>query len=170
MLRRMTHTRIRVVFPIACPADVAWRQAHSPAAAAALYRPLLTMEALTGEMPERFLPGTSIDVSLKTWGGLPAGTQRISIDDVTRHDIPAESRTMRDSGRPLTGPLALLRGWNHEISIWPMGQSAAVWHDELTLQGAFAPLAGLVLRPMWWWRKYKLQQLARDWASEAASA
>lgn len=166
----VNHTRIRVVFPIDCSADLAWKQAHTPAAAAALYRPLLHMTVIHGEMPARFDTGSSVDVALKIGGLLPVGAQRITIEDVTRPDLPPTSRTMRDAGRPLRGPLALLRGWNHEISVWPMGPATAVWHDELTIRGGFAPLFSLVLRPMWVWRKIKLRRLARVWATENSAA
>lgn len=159
----MNRMRIRTVFAIDCPAEVAWAAAHTPATAAELYRPLLTMTARHGVLPARFESGDRVDVALRMFGALPAGSQRIAIEDVLRDRFPAGSRTMRDAGRPLTGPLALLRGWNHEITVWRKGRGTAVWHDELTITGGFAPLFSLVLGPMWLWRRAKLRRLARGW-------
>lgn len=160
----MSPTRVRVVTRIECPATVAWRAAHSPAAAADVYRPLLHMRALDGELPERFESGDTVTVQLRVLGIVPVGRQLIMIDDVSQPKLPANARTMRDHGRPLSGPLALSRGWNHEISIWPEGDTGAVWHDELTLTGPWAPVLALVLRPMWWCRGARIRRLARAWA------
>lgn len=164
----MSQVIIQTIFPIACSADTAWHAAHSPAAAAVLYRPLLQMSPVEGTMPMRFETGSQVDVTLRLLGIIPVGSQRIVIEDFDPARFPPGSRSMRDGGRPLCGPLALLSGWNHEITVWPMGPSAAVWHDELTISGGFAPLLGLGLRLMWHWRRAKLRRLARTWAHEEA--
>lgn len=159
--------RIRTVFRVDCSAETAWHAAHSPAAAARLYAPLMRMVPLTGAMPLRFSSGDRVEVSLRLFDVLTLGTQSISITDIERSGFPPGARTMRDGGRPLSGPLALLRDWNHEITVWPTGtdsgtgRSTAVWHDELTVGGAAAPLFAPILWPMWQWRKHRLRRLAR---------
>lgn len=167
--------RIRVAFAVECSADAAWEAAHTPAVASELYRPLLRMTPIVGLFPTRFTSGDTVDVSIRFFSVIPAGTQRIAIQDVVpaqpsrSRAFPPGARTMRDAGTPLTGPLALLKSWNHEITVWPphthTAQSGtAVWHDELTIHGFFAPFFALTLWPMWWWRRRKLRRLARTWS------
>ena len=168
--------RIRVAFEVPCSADAAWEALHTPTVASELYRPLLHMRGIREGLPARFVSGDTVDVSLRAFGRFPVGTQRIAIFDVATTPVAtgghpvAGSRTMRDAGKPLTGPLTLLRFWNHEVSVWPKDTGSAqhgpaVWHDELTIQGHFAPLFALLLYPMWWWRGRKLRRLARGWDS-----
>lgn len=157
--------QITVEAALGCSADAAWRAAHSPAAAAQLYRPLLQMRPRGSErFPAAFKTGSRIDVALRIFGAFPAGTQRIVIEDLVARGAGSQARTMRDAGRPLSGPLALIGSWNHEITIIPAGPRSAVWRDELTIGGWFSPLAAAVLWPMWRWRALKLRRLARGWA------
>ena len=163
----MDHMRIRTIFLIDCSAEIAWQAAHTPGAAAQLYEPALHMSDKHGTLPTQFESGSRVEVALRLFGFVPVGVQRIEIEDIPLTQFPPGARTMRDAGRPLSGPLALLRGWNHEITVWPMGSRATVWHDELTINGAFAPLLSLGLRPMWRWRQAKLTRLARAWARDS---
>ncbi|WP_336652560.1 MULTISPECIES: hypothetical protein [unclassified Leucobacter] len=169
--------RIAVAAALDCSADAAWRAAHSPAAAGQLYRPLLQMRPRGGaQFPAVFETGSRVDVALRFFGVLPAGTQRIVIVDLDAQEansraagsqtVGSQARTMRDAGCPLSGPLALISSWNHEITIIPAGPRSAVWRDELTIGGWFAPLAAVVLWPMWRWRVQKLRKLARGWRAQ----
>jgi hypothetical protein len=173
--------KIRVVFGIDCSADAAWAAVHLPRVAASLYAPLLEMSS--EGMPDRLASGDKVRVSLRLFGLVPLGSQSIVIED--RYASTAsegfgpndahrawtssgDARTMVDAGRPLSGPLALLAGWNHEIAISSAPGSGAtapgaVWHDELTIHGVVAPFFWPVLAMMWNWRKHKLKRLARTW-------
>lgn len=156
--------RITVAAALDCSAEAAWRAAHSPAAAAQLYRPLLQMRPRGGErFPAALEDGSRIDVALRLFGVCPAGTQRIVIRDLVRIEAGSLTRTMRDAGRPLSGPLAPVGSWNHEITVVPAGPRTAMWRDELTVGGWFSPVAALALWPMWHWRAAKLRRLSRAW-------
>lgn len=160
----MDGMRIRLEFQIPCSAIRAWEAVHEPKVAADLYRPLLVMAAGSGGFPPRFASGDRVRVTMRLLGRVPIGAQLIAIEDVTLPTgFPAGARTMRDAGRPLTGPLSLLAGWNHEITIWSAEEGRAVWHDELTVRGVFAPVYWPVLWSMWKWRQRKLQRLAQRW-------
>ena len=156
--------RIRTEFEADCPPDVAWRALHDPSVAAELYAPILIMR------PERAFPdalatGTELRARLRGFGVLPVGAQLIRITDVPAPSGADWPRTMRDHGEPLSGPLALLATWRHEITISRSRASEhrAVWTDELHISGAFAPLFTPVLAVMWRWRGRKLRRLARSW-------
>lgn len=160
----MLELRIRSVMTIDCEPDLAWRSLHDPAVAARLYAPALEMRPAAGtRLPERFRSGSRTDVALLAFGILPLGTQRIAIEDLSPTEAAPGARTMRDAGRPLTGPLALLRSWNHEISVYATRTGTAIWHEELTIGGLFAPIGYLVLAPMWRVRAMKLRGLAKGW-------
>lgn len=159
--------RIKIVVRVGCSADAAWEAAHSPAVAERLYRPLLRMQPRDGApFPARFDSGDRIDVTLLLFRACAVGVQQIVIEDLIGHGDGCESRSMRDAGRPVSGPLSLLSSWNHEITISPAGRRAAIWHDELTVGGAFAPVAAVILWPMWHWRAVRLRKLARDWNTD----
>lgn len=153
--------RIRVETALECSADAAWDAAHRPAIAARLYAPVMRMLPVQGALPERFSSGDRVRVSLRLAGVLPMGSQLIAIEDLAPDG--AGARTMRDAGRPLSGPLSLLRSWNHEMTVVGSPRGNALWRDELQITGAFAVVAGPVLWVMWHWRVAKLRRLSRGW-------
>lgn len=149
---------------LACTADAAWEAVHSPSVVAELYAPVLRMRA-EGGFPERFSTGDRRIVRLLAFDRVTLGTQLIHIED----DVPAPSepgtRAMRDRGRPLTGPLARLTRWQHQMTIRPSRThpDRAVWRDELSISGAAALWFGPVLTVMWRVRQWKIRRLARAW-------
>ncbi|MEJ6488606.1 hypothetical protein PQI23_02580 [Leucobacter sp. USCH14] len=156
--------RIRTEFEADCPPDVAWRALHDPSVAAELYAPILVMQPERA-FPETLTTGTEMRARLRGLGVLPVGVQLIRITDVAAPSGADWPRTMRDHGEPLSGPLALLDTWRHEITISRSRASdhRAVWTDELRIGGAFAPLFRPALAVMWRWRGRKLRRLARNW-------
>ena len=158
--------RICVEFEIDCPVEAAWEALHSPRIVAELYAPLIRLVGPRA-MPERFTDGDRVRVSMKVFGVVPLGSQIIVIDNARSPQFADDARTMRDIGRPLTGPLALLSGWCHEMTVWTSRSGRVVWHDELKISGVFAPAFWPVLAVMWRWRQYKLVRLARDWTPQA---
>ncbi|MBL3699662.1 hypothetical protein [Leucobacter luti] len=78
------------------------------------------------------------------------------------------ARTMRDIGHPVSGPLALLSGWHHAMTVRAADDGRTVWLDELTLSGAAAPLFTPLLWATWKWRGRRLRALARRWGAPPA--
>lgn len=160
----MVRLNIRIVAQLACGAAEAWEAAHTPRVAEQLYQPLLQMHTLdAASFPKRFSSGSRIDVALSLLGCLRVGKQRIVIEDRIESVAAVERRTMRDTGRPLSGPLSMVRSWNHEITVIPVGDRTCSWEDVLTISGGFAPFAACVLVPLWRWRAIKLRRLALEW-------
>ncbi|MEM5734257.1 hypothetical protein AAEI00_21610, partial [Shewanella algae] len=52
-------------------------------------------------------------------GILPMGQQLIDVSDRTVVQGGTEVRILRDSGIPLSGPLAALDVWDHQIAVSP---------------------------------------------------
>lgn len=163
--------RILLKLVIDCDADAAWRAVHSPAAVAELYGPLLRMDPLA-ELPTTFESGTDAPVQLSVAGAVRVGRQLISVSERRTTDAAGPVRIFRDSGIPLTGPLATLDVWDHQmaISAAPGDPTRTLWRDRLVIGGATAPLLWPVLWSGWQWRGARIRALAPTWAHDPEPA
>lgn len=159
--------RILLKFVIDCDADAAWRALHSPRAVAELYGPFVDMQPLA-PLPTAWEPGGSVAVHLKLAGAIPLGRQLIAISDRYVADAEGHVRILRDTGIPLTGPLATLDVWDHQMAVSPAPGDPAktLWRDRLTIGGRTAPALWPVLWATWQWREMRIRQLAPTWAHE----
>ncbi|WP_100809882.1 MULTISPECIES: hypothetical protein [unclassified Microbacterium] len=167
--------RILLKLVIDCDADAAWRALHSPRAVAELYGSLVRLEsAETGGLPTRWEPGTDAVVDMSFAGIVPMGRQLIHASDRITRDSRGEVRIFRDSGIPLTGPLASLDVWDHQLAVAPApgDPSRTLWRERLTIGGPTAPLLWPGLWAAWQWRAQRIRSLAPSWAHdvEATSA
>lgn len=147
-------------------ADAAWRALHSPAALAELYGPLLNVESMaTGPLPTRWTHGDDAPVRYSSFG-LGLGAHLISLHDRTRTDAHGEVRILRDSGIPLTGPLASLDVWDHQMAVAPLpgDPTRTLWRERLVIGGLAAPALWGPLWAVWQWRGARLKRLAPTWA------
>ena len=136
--------RIMLKLVLDCDADAAWRALHSPRAVADLYGPFVELAPMAGEgLPLRLEPGA---------------------------DVPV--RIFRDSGIPLTGPLAALDVWDHQMAVSPApgDPSRTLWRDRLVIGGAAAAPLWPVLWATWQWRGARLKALAPTWAYDPEAA
>ncbi|KAA9089017.1 hypothetical protein [Microbacterium radiodurans] len=166
-----------------CDADAAWRALHSPRALAELYAPVMGLEPLAAEgMPTSLEPGADVPVQMSAFG-MPVGRQLIHVSDrrVTERIAAAETgngsdggestvRILRDSGIPLTGPLAMLDVWDHQMAVSPApgDPTRTLWRERLVIGGAAAPALWPVLWATWQWRSMRLRQVAPTWAHDPA--
>ncbi|MCW2289926.1 hypothetical protein EDF60_2804 [Leucobacter luti] len=164
---RLRAPRIRVKILLDCDSDSAWRALHDPTVAAQLYAPILRMAPVRGALPEAFVSGTRLLVRIRLLGVVPLGRQLIVIEDATPGELGPAHRTMRDIGHPVSGPLALLRGWHHEMTVQSDAHGRTIWLDELTVAGGAALICAPVLWVTWRWRGRRLRSLARYWGDPA---
>jgi hypothetical protein len=157
-------------------ADAAWRALHSPRAVAELYGPLMMLEPLEPDgLPTSWEPGGDVGVQLRLGGIVPMGRQLIHVSDrVVADPAPGSGggpvRIFRDSGIPVSGPLAGLDVWDHQIAVSPApgDPSKTLWRDRLVIGGPTAVLLWPVLWTMWEWRAARLRALAPSWAHDFA--
>jgi hypothetical protein len=164
--------RILLKLVIDCDADAAWRALHSPRAVAELYGPLLEMTPMAPEgLPTSLVPGADVPVSLSA-AGLPVGQQLIHVSDRYVEDTRGPVRILRDSGIPLTGPLAALDVWDHQMAVAPApgDPSKTLWRDRLVIGGAAAPALWPVLWATWQWRAARIRAMAPTWAHDPEPA
>ncbi|GGH41602.1 hypothetical protein [Microbacterium album] len=147
-------------------ADAAWRALHSPAALGELYGPLLRVEAMAAEgLPSRWDDGADAPVRYAA-GGIRLGAHLISLHDRQKTDANGPVRILRDAGVPLTGPLASLDVWDHQMAVSPdpADPSRTLWRERLVIGGPTAPALWPALWALWQWRGARLKRLAPTWA------
>jgi hypothetical protein len=165
--------RIMLKFVIDCDADAAWRALHSPRAVAELYGPLLQMDPLAAEgLPTSLESGADVPVQLSIAGALPVGRQLIHVSERRVEEADGDVRILRDSGIPLTGPLAALDVWDHQMAVSPApgDPTRTLWRDRLVIGGAAAPALWPGLWATWQWRGARIRALAPSWAHDPAPA
>ena len=159
--------RIMLKLVVDCDADAAWRALHSPRAVAELYGPFLDMKPLeTKGLPTTWEQGDDIAVQLSAGGMIPMGRQLIHTSDRFVEESRGPVRIFRDSGIPLTGPLASLDVWDHQMAISPApgDPSKTLWRDRLVIGGPTALALWPVLWTIWQWRGARIRALAPSWA------
>ncbi len=161
--------RVLSKFVIDCDADAAWRALHSPRVIAEVYGPLLDLQPLE-PIPPRWEHGQNAAVGLSIAGLIPVGRQLISITDVERSVGGVPVRILRDSGIPLTGPLAALDVWDHQMAVSALPDGRTLWRERLVFGGAAAPLLWPALWAVWQWRAVRVRAIAPSWSDEAIAA
>jgi hypothetical protein len=164
--------RILLKLVIDCDAEAAWRALHSPRAVAELYGPVLAMTPLDDALPTSWESGAEADVQLSLAGAVPLGRQMIHASDRFTEDVNGAVRIFRDSGRPLSGPLAALKIWDHQMAISPApgDPTKTLWRDRLVIGGAVAPAMWPMLWATWQWRAARIRALAPTWAYDPPEA
>ncbi|CAN7181775.1 hypothetical protein LJR045_000396 [Microbacterium sp. LjRoot45] len=167
--------RILLKTVLDCDADAAWRALHSPRVVAELYGPLLELEPMaSGGLPTSLEPGTDVPVRMMLAGAVPLGAQLIHVSDRRTETTEGPVRIFRDSGIPLTGPLASLDVWDHQMAVSPApgDPTRTLWRERLVIGGPTAAALWPVLWTVWQWRALRLRRLAPTWAHdpEAESA
>ncbi len=160
--------RILLKLVIDCDADAAWRALHSPRAIAELYGPLVELEPLAAALPTSLEAGADVPVQLSLAGSVPLGRQLIHVSERMTNDARGPVRILRDSGIPLTGPLAALDVWDHQmaVSVAPGDATKTLWRDRLVIGGAAAPALWPMLWATWQWRGARIKALAPTWAHD----
>ncbi|MER7796540.1 hypothetical protein [Microbacterium sp. NPDC096154] len=164
--------RILLKLALDIDAEAAWRALHSPAALAELYGPLLNVEPMAGGgMPTRWTDGADAPVRYSSFG-MGLGAHLIAVHDRRTTDGHGEVRILRDTGIPLTGPLATLDVWDHQMAVAPLPGDPArtLWRERLVIGGRAAPALWAPLWAAWQWRGARLKRLAPTWAFDPPPA
>lgn len=169
-MRDTGRMRILLKLVVDCDADAAWRALHSPTAVGEIYGPFVEMRPL-GPLPTTFESGGDAAVALLAGGILPLGSQLIATSDRFVDDSRGPVRILRDAGAPLTGPLAALDVWDHQMAVSPApgDPTRTLWRDRLVVGGRAAPALWPVLWATWQWRAGRIRALAPTWAHDPAS-
>ena len=150
--------RILLKLELDCSPEAAWRAIRSPAVMNKVASPLVTFVSLEQQGFPSEWPEGEHRVIVSAFGLVEIGTQAIGVSYPRRSD---GVRVMRDSGPALSGQLAIVSRWRHQIAIAPSEGGRTLYRDELSYS---AGLATPLLWPMYWlfwqWRAFGLRRLA----------
>ncbi|HEV7949686.1 MAG TPA: hypothetical protein VGP24_07960 [Glaciihabitans sp.] len=155
--------RVLLKLNLDCPPDAAWRAIRSPTVFTAVSAPFTSFTSLEDDgFPELWPEGVH-PVEVKAAGLIPIGIQTIEIAYPARAD---GVRTMRDTGRGLTGVLAQVTRWEHTMALSPAHNGTTLYRDQLIFEaGRMTPLLWPLYWAFWQWRAIGLRRLARGWHS-----
>lgn len=149
--------RIQLEFPVPATPDAAWAVLTSPESVARAYAPAIGMQPET-TLPVRWRDGDSVVVRLSALGTVPAGRQLIEIHTRRR----GSTRILEDSGRPLSGPLAIVTSWRHRMAVTPLPDGTTLYRDRLDVSaGPATPVVWFGLWLVWRLRGVRIRSLMR---------
>jgi hypothetical protein len=145
-----------------CEPDVAWRAIANPDVFRQVSSPLMKVTSKEpGGFPETWSADGPHEVSLKLLGLIPLGRQTIDISFTQR---PGGVRMMVDSGKPLSGPLGMVKTWDHRMAISETGNQQTLYRDRLVVKaGLLTPVIFMGMWIFWQIRGAKLKRLAPSW-------
>ena len=145
-----------------CTPDVAWRaiakpdvfrEVSSPLMRITSKKPLAFPDVWTGDAPH--------PVNLYMFGIIPMGTQSIDVHFTER---PGGVRMMIDSGKPLSGPMTIIKNWDHRMAVSAALGNKTLFRDRLVVKaGLLTPIVWLGLSIFWQFRGSKLTRAAKKW-------
>jgi len=156
--------KIRTQATLPASIDSVWGALHAPAVFTAVSSPFTRFKASeVGGLPERFESGRDYEVTASAFGVVSMGRQIIHLVDEVSSWL---SRTVTDQGHGVTGPLALLTGWRHTMSVSARPDGMTDFHDELHLDSSlWSVVAWPGLQLFWVWRGMRLRQIAKSFDS-----
>lgn len=154
--------RVLLKLLLDCPPDAAWRAITSPAVLRDVSFPLTTFTSLEADGFPDSWPVGEHPVTVKAMGLVPIGEQIIGISFPS---APAGVRMMRDTGRGLSGPLALITRWEHTMAVSSAPDGRTLYRDQLSFEaGPITLLMWPVYWAFWQWRALGMTRLAPSWA------
>jgi hypothetical protein len=153
--------RVLLKLVLDCTPDAAWRALTSPDVFQQVAAPLMRFRSLeAGGFPRRWSEGVH-PVQARVLGAIPIGEQTIDITFLERRG----ARIVRDTGRGLSGPLAIVSRWEHSMAVSAAPGGRTLYRDQLVFDAEpFTP----VLWPLYWtfWqaRGRGIRSLAKEWS------
>jgi len=152
--------RVLLKMVLNCSPDAAWNAITDPAVFRQVSAPFMQFESLEPDgFAEHWTEGVH-PVEASALGVVPIGIQTIDVTYLEKKG----ARIMRDTGRGLSGPLALVSRWEHSMAISPAPGGKTLYRDQLVFEAEpFTP----ALWPMYWafWqlRGRGIRSLAAGW-------
>ena len=176
--------RVLLKLVLDCEPDAAWRAIRSPSVLNAVSAPLTTFESLEpygfpvlwpeGDHPVRMRSAGGITIGDQVIGisfpevGSPGSGTRAPAGSGSGSNSPSGSgvRLVRDTGRGLSGPLALVTRWEHTMSVADAPGGRTLYRDQLVVEaGHLTPLLWPAYWAFWQWRAFGIKRLAPTWTA-----
>jgi hypothetical protein len=153
--------RVLLKLEFDCAADAAWRAIRNPKVFRAVSAPFTTFDSLEpGGFPDSWPEGEHL-VRAKAFGLAVIGEQTI---DLAFRERRNGVRSVRDTGRGLSGPLSLVTRWEHTMAVSALPGARTLFRDQLIVEaGVLTPLLWVGFWAFWQWRAIRLTRLSPDW-------
>ncbi|EPR76407.1 hypothetical protein ADILRU_1172 [Leifsonia rubra CMS 76R] len=153
--------RVLLKLELDCHPDDAWRAIRSPQVFQDVSYPLTQFTSLeAGGFPDLWEPGDH-PVKVSAFGKFAIGEQLIAVSFAK---APGDVRIVRDHGRGLSGPLALVNRWEHSMAISAAPGGKTLYRDQLSFSaGLLTPVMWLMYWTFWQFRAAALKRLAPTW-------
>ncbi len=140
--------------------DTVWDALSRPEQMRSAARPFIRVRSLEKSgFPSSWPAVTPHRVELSLFGLIPMGTQVVNVSYTI---APSGERTVTDSGSPTSGPLALLRDWQHRMTISAMDAHRTRYVDTVTARaGVLTPIMWITIWAMWRMRGVALRRNLR---------
>jgi hypothetical protein len=144
--------KVDVSTPLACSGETAWDEVQKTSLLLHVIRPLARVTALDPEgFPARWHEGMTFRCRTYVFGFIPIGVRTLRfrrLDPVAREIVICESD-------------ALVRRWDHTISIAPAGPRGSIYRDVIDLD------AGILTFVVWAWTSWFYRHRQRRWRALA---
>jgi len=146
----------------------AWDALHNPEVFQAVSRPFLHFTAVSPTpFPLRYESKNHYLVEARAFGLLPMGEQEINPVGSSSGD----KKIFVDNGRGVSGLLARVTTFTHQMTLQPSGTGPTLLHDQLEFRaGALTPFLWIGFKVFWWWRHLRMRALAPTWHNVTTSA
>ena len=154
--------RVLLKLTLDCEPETAWQRIQQPAMLQAVSAPIMTVYSLEPDGFRAEWTDSPHRIALRLFGLIPFGKQLVLVSRRIGHGSGVN--ILRDTGGAYTGPLSLLKNWDHRMAISALPDGRALFRDQLRVNaGLLTPLAWPAIWLMWQARGAKIQRLARDW-------
>jgi len=135
-----------------CSAERVWAEVQKVSLLCEVARPLVTFATVSGEaLPERWSEGSTVRVRSYVFGLIPLGTRALTIEQV---DDERRVIQTRESD-------ALIRRWDHRISIASLSGDSCLYTDEVEIE------AGIFTLFVWLFAQWFFRHRHRRWTRVA---
>ena len=143
-----------------CKPDAAWDALRQPRVLQAVSKPLMHVRE-TSPLPKYWDVTQAVPVSLWLFGIIPMGKRTI---DVSLSERPGGVRMLIDQGESLSGPLGVVRDWDHRMAVSPAPNGKTLYRDRLVVRAGILTLPiWLGMWVMWQYRSQRIAKLAKSW-------
>jgi hypothetical protein len=153
--------RVLLKLQLDCAPDAAWRAIRNPAVFRAVSAPFTSFDSLEpGGFPDSWPEGEHL-LRARAFGLAVIGEQTI---DLEFRESRKGVRSVRDTGRGLSGPLAMVDRWEHTMAVSALPGARTLYRDQLIVEaGALTPVLWIGFWAFWQWRALQITRLSRDW-------
>jgi hypothetical protein len=144
--------RVDIDTPLKCSAAAAWKEVQTSALLLRVAWPLASILPVSpAKFPERWSEGSTIQCRPFMFGFIPLGVRTLHFERIDHASYEIQTRESD----------ALVRRWDHVISIKPLGADRSLYRDTIDID------AGSFTFMVWAWAAWFYRHRQRRWRALA---